>query len=186
MLSPASASTTRQRRTSRPSSRRRTACDPFYGCIQYQANQTVDDYTSNAVGFDGGLGLTYKPSRFSGQKLYVEARYVFMDNSARPAIRHQRLLPAELEPDLLRPSHLRPALLVDLFPNPTRSPPCAGHATRSYVVLDKLARCDSASLGLATRQENSSKRSLQIDTSKADAKTHHKEVWVLLRNSSMP
>jgi opacity protein-like surface antigen len=62
-----------------------TACDPFYGCIQYQANQTVDDYTSNAVGFDGGLGLTYKPSRFSGQKLYVEARYVFMDNSARPA-----------------------------------------------------------------------------------------------------
>ncbi len=87
-----------------------TACDPFYGCIQYQANQTVDDYTSNAVGFDGGLGLTYKPSRFSGQRLYVEARYVFMDNSRASGLRHQ-LVPAKLKPDLLYPGNFRPALL---------------------------------------------------------------------------
>jgi hypothetical protein len=60
-------------------------CDPFYGCIQYQANQTVDNYTSNAFGLDGGLGLTYKPSQFSGQRFYLEARYVWNDNSPRPA-----------------------------------------------------------------------------------------------------
>jgi hypothetical protein len=60
-------------------------CDPFYGCVQYQANQTVDDYTSNAVGFNGGVGITYKPSQFAGEKFYLEARYVFVDNSARAA-----------------------------------------------------------------------------------------------------
>jgi hypothetical protein len=60
-------------------------CDPFYGCIQYQANQTVDDYTSNSVGFNGGLGITYKPSQFAGERFYLEARYVFMDNSPRAA-----------------------------------------------------------------------------------------------------
>jgi hypothetical protein len=62
-----------------------TYCDIIYGCYQYQANATVDDYTSNAVGFNGGLGLTYKPSQFSGLKFYLEARYVFVDNSPRAA-----------------------------------------------------------------------------------------------------
>ena len=60
--------------------------DPYYGPIQYTANQTIDDYTSNAVGVNGGFGLTYKPSRFSSQRLYVEARYVFVDNQNRPGI----------------------------------------------------------------------------------------------------
>jgi hypothetical protein len=60
--------------------------DPYYGPIEYAANETIDKYTSNAPGFDGGFGLTYKPSRFSSQRLYVEARYVFMDNSQRSGV----------------------------------------------------------------------------------------------------
>jgi hypothetical protein len=60
-------------------------CDPYYGCYEYQANETIDDYTSNAPGFNGGLGVTYKPSRFGAERFYLEARYVFVDNSARAA-----------------------------------------------------------------------------------------------------
>ena len=51
-----------------------------------EVNQNVDHYTSNAVGFNGGFGLTYKPSRFSSQRLYVEGRYVFIDNSQRQGV----------------------------------------------------------------------------------------------------
>jgi hypothetical protein len=61
-----------------------TSEDIFGDIFQFQANQTVDDYTSNAVGFNGGLGLTYKLSHFANQRLYAEVRYVFVDNSARP------------------------------------------------------------------------------------------------------
>ena len=60
------------------------ACS-LYGCYQYAANQTVDDYTSNAPGFNGGMGITYKPSRFSGERFYLEGRFVFVDNSPRAA-----------------------------------------------------------------------------------------------------
>ena len=60
-------------------------CDPFYGCYQIQANQPIDWYNSNAVGINGGLGLTYKPSRFASERIYLEARYVWMDNSPRAA-----------------------------------------------------------------------------------------------------
>jgi hypothetical protein len=59
-----------------------TACD-FFGCFQFQANSTIDKYTSNAVGVNGGVGATYKFSRFASTKLYVEARYVYTFNSAR-------------------------------------------------------------------------------------------------------
>jgi hypothetical protein len=59
-------------------------CDPFYGCYSYSANQTVDSYTSNAFGLNGGLGVTYKFSRFASTKFYAEARYVWTDNSPRP------------------------------------------------------------------------------------------------------
>src|SRR6202044_1638369 len=62
-----------------------TYCDPYYGCYQYAANQTIDKYTSNAAGFNGGMGLTYKPSRFAGERFFAEVRYVFMDNSPRAA-----------------------------------------------------------------------------------------------------
>jgi hypothetical protein len=60
--------------------------DPFYGPIQYTANQVIDHYTSNAVGFNGGLGLTYKFSRFSNERFYAEVRYVFVDNPLRNGI----------------------------------------------------------------------------------------------------
>ena len=58
--------------------------DPYYGLIQYQANQTIDKYTSNAVGVNAGVGFTYKPSRFANQRLYAEARYVYMANQPKP------------------------------------------------------------------------------------------------------
>jgi hypothetical protein len=63
-----------------------TYCDPFYGCYSYTANQTIDHYTSNAFGLNGGLGVTYKFSRFSGQRLYAEVRYVYLLNSYRPGV----------------------------------------------------------------------------------------------------
>jgi type II secretory pathway pseudopilin PulG len=59
------------------------ACD-FYGCYVYTANATVDKYTSNAFGVNAGFGLTYKFSRFAGEKFYVEGRYVYTFNSPRP------------------------------------------------------------------------------------------------------
>ena len=59
----------------------------YYGfCEEYTANAPIDDYTSNAVGFNGGFGLTYKFSRFSGERFYADARYVFVDNSQRQGI----------------------------------------------------------------------------------------------------
>jgi hypothetical protein len=55
--------------------------ETFYGA--YQVNAAFDHYSSNAPGFDGGLGFTYKPSRFGNERLYAEARYVFVVNSQR-------------------------------------------------------------------------------------------------------
>jgi opacity protein-like surface antigen len=43
-------------------------------------------YSSNAPGFSGGIGLTYKFSKFSNERFYVEARYVFVDNSYRSGL----------------------------------------------------------------------------------------------------
>ncbi len=53
---------------------------------EFFVNQTVDHYTSNAPGFDGGIGLTYKFSHFSNERLYGEVRYVYVDNSFRPGV----------------------------------------------------------------------------------------------------
>jgi hypothetical protein len=61
-----------------------TYCDYYYGCYQYQANQSIDKYTSNAFGVNAGVGLTYKLSHFASARVYVEARYVFVDNQPRP------------------------------------------------------------------------------------------------------
>ena len=58
--------------------------DIYYGYYQYTANAVVDHYSANAPGFNAGFGLTYKPSRFAGERLYAEVRYVFVDNSYRP------------------------------------------------------------------------------------------------------
>ncbi len=59
------------------------ACSGFGFCYQYQANQTVDKYTSNAPGASGALGFTYKLSPFSPEKIFIEGRYVFVDNEPR-------------------------------------------------------------------------------------------------------
>ncbi|MGD0796386.1 MAG: hypothetical protein ABR910_01570 [Acidobacteriaceae bacterium] len=56
----------------------------IYGCFDYQANETVDKYTSNAFGANAGFGFTYKPSRFAGERFFAEARYVWTDNQPRP------------------------------------------------------------------------------------------------------
>jgi hypothetical protein len=60
--------------------------DPFVGYYQYTANQVIDHYTSNAPGFSGGFGITYKFSRFSNERFYGEVRYVFVDNSHRAGV----------------------------------------------------------------------------------------------------
>jgi hypothetical protein len=60
-----------------------TECNFFGECFQFQANQSIDKYTSNAVGVNAGLGLTYKASRFSSIRFYVEGRYVYTFNSPR-------------------------------------------------------------------------------------------------------
>lgn len=54
----------------------------YYGDV-FNVNVNVDHYTSNAPGFDGGIGLTYKFSHFSAERFYVEGRYVYIDNSYR-------------------------------------------------------------------------------------------------------
>ncbi|MBB5341858.1 hypothetical protein [Tunturiibacter gelidoferens] len=58
-------------------------CDPFGFCYQYLANATIDKYTSNAFGVNGGLGFTYKVSRFASTRFFVEGRYVYTFNSQR-------------------------------------------------------------------------------------------------------
>jgi len=61
-------------------------CD-FYGfCYQYSANQIIDHYTSNSGGVNAGIGLTYKFSKFSNERFYVEARYVLLLNEQRYGI----------------------------------------------------------------------------------------------------
>jgi hypothetical protein len=57
--------------------------DTFFGPIQFEANQTIDKYTSNAPGVNIGFGMTYKFSRFASQRFYAEARYVYVANSSR-------------------------------------------------------------------------------------------------------
>jgi len=57
--------------------------DPYYGYIPYSANQVIDHYSSNAVGVNGGFGVTYKFSKFSNERFYMEARYVYVANSQR-------------------------------------------------------------------------------------------------------
>ena len=61
-----------------------TYCDYFYGCYQVPANQPVDWYVSNAVGVNAGFGVTWKFSKFSNEKFFAEAKYVYTANSRRP------------------------------------------------------------------------------------------------------
>lgn len=61
-------------------------CDYIYGCYAYVSNQVIDHYTSNALGIDAGLGVTYKFSRFANERLYGEVKYVYMFNANRPGV----------------------------------------------------------------------------------------------------
>ena len=54
----------------------------YYGEYEYTANETIENYSNNAGGVNGGIGFTYKPSRFAGEKFFAEARYVEIFNSA--------------------------------------------------------------------------------------------------------
>jgi len=58
-----------------------TVCTYF--CYSGYVQSNFDHYTSNAPGFGAGFGVTYKFSRFSNERFYGEARYVFIDNSQR-------------------------------------------------------------------------------------------------------
>jgi hypothetical protein len=61
-------------------------CDPYYGiCEPIEVNGVIDHYSSNAAGFNGGFGVTYKFSKFASERLYGEVRYVYMANQYRPA-----------------------------------------------------------------------------------------------------
>ena len=56
---------------------------PFGQVFEFTTNQNFDSYVSNAPGVTGGVGFTYKFSRFANQKLFGEVRYVHTFNSAR-------------------------------------------------------------------------------------------------------
>jgi hypothetical protein len=58
----------------------------YYYCEVGDVQANFDHYTSNAPGFNGGFGLTYKFSHFSNERLYGEIRYVFVDNSQRTGV----------------------------------------------------------------------------------------------------
>jgi hypothetical protein len=60
--------------------------DEFGDIFEFEENGTVDHYTSNAPGVNGGFGITYKLSRFSNERLYAEARYVYVANSQRQGV----------------------------------------------------------------------------------------------------
>jgi opacity protein-like surface antigen len=63
-----------------------TEVECYYYCEEVEANATFDHYTSNAFGVNGGFGLTYKFSKFSNERFYVEARYVLMLDSQRTGV----------------------------------------------------------------------------------------------------
>ncbi len=50
----------------------------IYGGI-YQQNVTFDGYSANGIGYNGGVGLSYKISEFSSERLFVEARYEWLN-----------------------------------------------------------------------------------------------------------
>ncbi|HEY5329281.1 MAG TPA: hypothetical protein VIJ79_05295 [Acidobacteriaceae bacterium] len=57
--------------------------DEFGYPIEYSGNESIDKYTSNAPGFNGGFGLTYKMSQFSNERFYAEVRYVYVDSQQK-------------------------------------------------------------------------------------------------------
>ncbi|MFP5232698.1 MAG: hypothetical protein ACLGQX_08705 [Acidobacteriota bacterium] len=59
---------------------------PAGPCDFYCATFNLDQYTSNAPGYDGGLGFAFRLASDSHMKLYLEAKYVYIDNRARTGI----------------------------------------------------------------------------------------------------
>ena len=57
----------------------------YYGCVPGTVNQTVAHFSNNAGGLDFGTGVTYKLSEFGNWKVFVEARYVWVDNQPSSA-----------------------------------------------------------------------------------------------------
>lgn len=62
------------------------ACADYFCYYTVTENVNVDHYTSNAPGFNGGIGLTFKAGKFSTEHLFAEARYVLMLNSQRDGL----------------------------------------------------------------------------------------------------
>jgi hypothetical protein len=58
----------------------------LYGCGDFEVDSNIDHYTSNAAGANGGFGLTYKFSHFSGERFYMEARYVVVFDNQRTGV----------------------------------------------------------------------------------------------------
>ena len=50
----------------------------IYGDI-FQQNVTFDSYSNGGLGYNGGVGLTYKLSEFSSERLFMEARYEWIN-----------------------------------------------------------------------------------------------------------
>ena len=50
----------------------------IYGGVGY-VNSTFDSYGAGGIGYNGGVGLTYKISQFSSERLFVEARYEWLN-----------------------------------------------------------------------------------------------------------
>ena len=50
----------------------------IYGGVGY-VNTTFDSYGAGGIGFNGGVGLTYKISQFGGERLFAEARYQWIN-----------------------------------------------------------------------------------------------------------
>jgi hypothetical protein len=55
-------------------------CDFFGFCYTFTQNQVFDHYSNNAGGINGGIGLTYRFSRWAGEQFFTEARYVWVNN----------------------------------------------------------------------------------------------------------
>ena len=50
----------------------------IYGGVGY-VNSTFDSYSEGGLGYNGGVGLTYKISQFSSERLFIEARYEWLN-----------------------------------------------------------------------------------------------------------
>ena len=50
----------------------------IYGGVGY-VNSTFDSYSNGGLGYNGGVGLTYKISEFSSERLFIEARYEWLN-----------------------------------------------------------------------------------------------------------